>query len=49
MNDGDQPHATAIGNATIDAIIDGLIGIYEAVFPERIRGYYLTGSYAAGG
>jgi predicted nucleotidyltransferase len=37
------------GNQQVDDIIEGLIGIYEAVFPGRIRGYYLSGSYVAGG
>ncbi len=36
-------------NRQVDDIIQGLVGIYEAVFPGRIRGYYLTGSFVAGG
>ncbi|MEZ4862442.1 MAG: nucleotidyltransferase domain-containing protein [Caldilineaceae bacterium] len=37
---------TATGNATADRILHGLVGILEVVFPGRIRGYYLEGSYA---
>jgi predicted nucleotidyltransferase len=37
-------HST--GNAPIDNILRGLIGLFETVFPERIRGYYLLGSFA---
>jgi len=33
------------GNAEMDAYIKAIIGIYEATFPGRIRGYYLVGSY----
>jgi predicted nucleotidyltransferase len=36
------------GHQPIDNIIRGLIGIFEAAFPERIRAYYLAGSYADG-
>lgn len=39
----------ASGDAQMDEVVRGLVGIYEAVFPGRIRGCYLTGSYAAGG
>lgn len=48
FGDDGQPRPLPTGNATIDAIIAGLVAVYEAVFPERIRGYYLTGSYAEG-
>jgi predicted nucleotidyltransferase len=34
------------GHQRIDDIIRGLIGIFEAAFPDRIRAYYLAGSYA---
>ena len=34
------------GNQQVDDILRGVIGISEIVFPNRIRGYYLTGSYA---
>jgi hypothetical protein len=33
------------GNAQVDKLLLGIIGIYETVFPGRIRGYYLLGSY----
>ncbi|MEM9954881.1 MAG: hypothetical protein AAF846_24960 [Chloroflexota bacterium] len=33
------------GDAHIDNIIQAVIGIYEATFPEQIQGYYLIGSY----
>jgi len=36
------------GNTQVDDIVRGLVGIYEAVFPGRVRGYYLTGSHAEG-
>jgi len=29
-----------------DNILQGIVGIYETVFPHRIRGYYVLGSYA---
>jgi len=34
-----------LGDAQVDDILHGLVGIYEAVFPDRIRAYYLTGSH----
>jgi len=36
------------GNERVDRILGGVIGIFERVFPNRIRSYYLTGSYANG-
>ena len=36
------------GDAAIDRIIRGIVTIFEASFPERVRGYYLLGSYAVG-
>jgi len=36
------------GNPTIDRLVLGLIGIFEHVFPNRVSGYYLLGSYANG-
>jgi predicted nucleotidyltransferase len=36
------------GHKRIDDIIRGLIGIFEAAFPDRIRACYLAGSYADG-
>jgi len=34
------------GNGHVDRILQGSIGIFEAVFPERVRAYYVEGSYA---
>jgi len=36
------------GSEEADRILGGVIGIWESVFPSRIRGYYLFGSYSAG-
>jgi len=36
------------GSERADTVLRGIIGIYEAVFPDRVRGYYLEGSYADG-
>jgi hypothetical protein len=36
------------GNEKADAVLQGVIGIFEAVFPGRIRGYFVEGSYAEG-
>ncbi len=36
------------GDAAIDRIIRGIVTIFEASLPARVRGYYLLGSYAAG-
>ena len=36
------------GNQQVDRILQGVVGIFETVFPDRIRGYYLVGSYADG-
>src|SRR5438270_5151073 len=33
------------GNQQVDSILRGLISLYEMLFPKRIRGYYLIGSY----
>jgi len=37
-------YSTNINN--IDKLLQGLVGIFEMVFPGRIRAYYLVGSYA---
>ena len=34
------------GNQLIDNILRGIVGIFEALFPDQIRGCYLIGSYA---
>lgn len=36
---------TSTNDKTIDKYIQAIINIYESAFPERIRGYYLVGSY----
>ncbi len=36
------------GNGDIDAILQGVVDIFETVFPNRVRGYYIIGSYADG-
>src|SRR5688572_20954004 len=36
------------GDERADRIIGGVVGIWESVFPGRIRGYYLFGSYSSG-
>lgn len=36
------------GSERVDTVLRGIIGIYEAVFPGRVRGYYLEGGYADG-
>ena len=38
----------SVGNRNVDNILRGVIGIFESVFPNRIRGYYLKGSYTDG-
>jgi predicted nucleotidyltransferase len=35
-------------NPTIDRVVSGLIAIFEHLFPNRVAGYYLLGSYANG-
>jgi Nucleotidyltransferase domain len=40
--------ASSTGQPQIDEIIRGIIGLFETVFPGRIRGCYLVGSYADG-
>jgi predicted nucleotidyltransferase len=36
------------GHERIDAVLRGIVGIWEMAFPGRIRAYYLTGSYSDG-
>lgn len=38
--------ANIINNPQVEVILQGIIGIAELVFPDRVRSYYLTGSYA---
>lgn len=42
------PLLNSTGNQRVDNILRGVIGIFETIFPNRIRGYYLVGSYADG-
>jgi hypothetical protein len=37
-------HASS-GDAQVDEALAGIIGIYETAFTDRVRGYYLLGSY----
>lgn len=36
------------GNQQVDQILRGVVEIFETIFPDRIRGYYIIGSYADG-
>lgn len=36
------------GHYQVDRILRGIVGVLELSFPDRIRGYYLTGSYHDG-
>ncbi len=36
------------GNSQVDRILQGIVGVYETVFPGYIRAYYVIGSYADG-
>ncbi len=35
------------GNPLVDRILQGLVGVFEMLFPEKIKAYILTGSYMA--
>lgn len=37
--------ATSTGIRQVDTILCGVVGMYETVFPDRVRAYYLFGSY----
>lgn len=39
-------HLKSTNSVTVDQTLQGLIGLFEQAFPDRIRGYYLEGSYA---
>jgi hypothetical protein len=39
-------HST--GDEKVDAVLEGVIGLYELLFPQRVAGYYLTGSLSDG-
>ncbi len=34
------------GNQKADKVLQGVVRLFEAVFPDRVRGYYVYGSYA---
>jgi len=36
------------GNSQVDAILRGLVGIYETIFPDGVRCLYVVGSYSNG-
>ncbi len=38
----------ATGDRRIDQILCGVVGVFEAAFPGRMRAYYLLGSYSNG-
>jgi hypothetical protein len=40
------PLLASTGSDRADAILSGAVRLWEALFPQRIRGYYLSGSYA---
>lgn len=46
MSDLHLSHSTGV--ASIDRALSGAVGLFEEVFPRRVRGYYLVGSYAYG-
>lgn len=37
-----------VGKAPVDGLLSQVVELYEATFPGRVRGYYLTGGYAEG-
>lgn len=41
-----ERHLTPTGNAVVDRILGGLVGVFEIAFPDRIRSYYIEGSQA---
>ncbi|MCI0714121.1 MAG: nucleotidyltransferase domain-containing protein [Chloroflexi bacterium] len=40
--------SNSTGDTEIDDLLVGIVGIYESTFPQRIRGYYVVGSYGDG-
>ena len=42
------PRSYSTDNRYIDDILHGIVGLFEMTFPNRIRGYYLCGSYIDG-
>jgi hypothetical protein len=43
---GDVVLHNTTGNLQVDHILQGIVGLYECVFPDSIRAYYVIGSYA---
>src|SRR6266545_5772573 len=43
---GDVMLRNSTGNSHADHILQGIVGLYECVFPDYIRAYYVIGSYA---
>jgi hypothetical protein len=39
-------HST--GHREVDGILEGVVGLFELLFPGRVSGYYLTGSFSDG-
>src|SRR5579872_1940050 len=39
---------SAVTDARANALIRGIVSLFEIVFPGRVRGYYLLGSYGEG-
>ncbi len=35
------------GDELVDRMLRGLVGVFEAAFPKRVRGYYVEGSHAS--
>ncbi len=48
MDDNGLELRFSTGHPRIDTMLRGAVGIFEAAFPGRIRGYYLFGSHADG-
>jgi len=46
MRTSDIQLRSSTGYPSVDQLLSGLIGIYERSFPDRVRGYYLVGSYS---
>lgn len=42
------PLLESTGDQRADRLVSGVVGIFEQAFPERVRGYYVRGSYATG-
>lgn len=47
MNTVTYTLAFSTNHPKINQILQGVIGVFEKVFPQRIRGYYLRGSHCS--